>query len=81
MPDHEDLLRRIAERRTDTAFMARLERVVNDDRDILDALADKPKVEVYSRPECVFNYCPSPEWCEQDDCCQQGRGETRKAAQ
>lgn len=38
-----------------------------------------PQHSVYSRPECVFNYCPSPEWCEKDDCCQQGGGEPRRA--
>ena len=29
----------------------------------------KAKNEVYSRPECVFNYCPHPEKCKADSEC------------
>lgn len=33
------------------------------------AKADKPKVEVYHRPECIFNYCPSENVCKENDIC------------
>lgn len=35
-----DLLRRIAERKADPEFMARLQRIVEEQREVLDALAD-----------------------------------------
>jgi micrococcal nuclease len=34
-------------------------------------LADSPATDVYSRPECIFNYCPyTPEICRAADACQ-----------
>lgn len=31
-------------------------------------LKEKGTHEVYSRPECIFNYCPHPEVCQKRGC-------------
>lgn len=36
----------------------------------LDTVIKPAKIEVFSRPECIFNYCPNPERC-QEKCEQQ----------
>jgi hypothetical protein len=43
----------------------------------IDALGDEPapKVEVYSRPECIFHYCPDEEGCRGADNCLHPRSE------
>jgi hypothetical protein len=28
------------------------------------AAADTPETEAFSRPECIWNYCPNPEGCQ-----------------
>lgn len=33
-----------------------------------------PKVKVFSKPECIFQYCPHPEVCRENGCqCKKGR--------
>jgi hypothetical protein len=43
--------------------------VVEIDMHGIGLVAEQPKAEVYSRPECTFNYCPNPEWCKAADAC------------
>jgi hypothetical protein len=38
----------------------------NKESEIKDAVSE---VDVYSRPECIFQYCPSPQECKSDNMC------------
>jgi hypothetical protein len=49
-PD-EELLRKIEERRGDREFMARLQRIVEEQRDVLDSLAVDPNSTIFPMPQ------------------------------
>jgi len=41
-------------------------------REGIEGIKEAAKGEVYSREECVFVYCPSPDQCKQHDKCVNG---------
>jgi hypothetical protein len=45
-----------------------LTRQICDEHNSLVADKAAEQVEVYSHPDCIFNYCPTPEQCKPKSC-------------